>query len=176
MPSPSRFDLRPGLTEPVLLLISRQAIESGNVGVIAQQLRLLTASREDTWRYRSQVCLVIDGYQDDAGALVGVAGFRTNLTGSPVTLDRLARLALVGVAEAEPQLHKIYCPELIRAIEISPRATFQVSAMRAMPASRSAIRSSISSSPTCRRNSGPLPSQGFTKRDRSGCAGSTKLS
>jgi hypothetical protein len=76
MPSPSRFDLRPGLTEPVLLLISRQAIESGNVGVIAQRLRLLTASREDIWRYRSQVCLVIDGYQDDPRALVDVPQVR----------------------------------------------------------------------------------------------------
>jgi hypothetical protein len=76
MPSLSRFDLRPGLTEPVLLLISRQAIESGNVGVIAQRLRLLTASREDTWRYRSQVCLVIDGYHDDRRALVDVPQVR----------------------------------------------------------------------------------------------------
>ncbi len=59
MPSRPRFDLRPGITEPVVLLISRQAIESGNVGVVAQRLRLLTASREDTWRYRSQVCLAL---------------------------------------------------------------------------------------------------------------------
>lgn len=85
MPSPTRFDLRPGLTEPVVLLISRQAIESYEVGVIAQRLRLLTASREDTWRYRSQVCLVIDGYQDDPRALVDMAGFRANLTGGPIT-------------------------------------------------------------------------------------------
>ena len=76
MPSPSRFDLRPVLTEPVLLLISRQAIESGNVGVIAQRLRLLNASREDIWRYRSQVCLVIDGYQDDPRALVDMPQVR----------------------------------------------------------------------------------------------------
>ena len=61
MTTPARFDLRLGLTELVVLLNSRQAIESGKVVVIAQRLRLLTASREDTWRYRSQVCLAIDG-------------------------------------------------------------------------------------------------------------------
>ena len=86
MTTPARFDLRPGLTELVVLLISRQAIESGKVVVIAQRLRLLTASREDTWRYRSQVCLAIDGYQDDPRALFDVAGFHANLTVGPISL------------------------------------------------------------------------------------------
>ena len=77
--------------------IVRQAIESGNVGVIAQRLRLLTASREDIWRYRSQVCLAIDGYDDDPREIIDVPQVRT------FSLDNHSPVA---ARESDPAVHK----------------------------------------------------------------------
>ena len=76
MAPPPRFDLRPGVTEPVVLLISRRAIETGDTDSILGRMKPLLATPEDTWRYRGQVTLVIDGYDNDSRELVDIPEVR----------------------------------------------------------------------------------------------------
>lgn len=73
-------DLRSGLTTPVVLLISRRQVEEGNIKSVLQQLKILTAAREDTWLYRGQMSLVIDGYDADPRELVDIPEVRKFLT------------------------------------------------------------------------------------------------
>lgn len=75
-----RFDLRPGVTEPVILLISRRAVESMDVGSVLKPLNILLAAREDTWLYRGQLSLVVDGYDSDPRALVDIPDVRSFLS------------------------------------------------------------------------------------------------
>ncbi len=79
MPATPRFDLRPGVTEPVVLLISRRQVEQHDVASVLEELKLLLATREDTWLYRGQMSLVVDGYNDDPRELVDVAEVRAFL-------------------------------------------------------------------------------------------------
>jgi hypothetical protein len=79
MAPPPRFDLRPGVTEPVVLLISRRAVETGDVASITSKLRPFLATREEAWRYRGQMTLVVDGYDNDAIELVDIHEVRTFL-------------------------------------------------------------------------------------------------
>ena len=58
-------DLRPGITEPVIIMISRRQVESNDMVSVINELKILLASREDCWLYRGQVSLVVDGYEDD---------------------------------------------------------------------------------------------------------------
>jgi hypothetical protein len=52
MSTPPRLDLRPGVTEPVVLLISRREVEAGDVASVLSRLKVFVATREDAWRYR----------------------------------------------------------------------------------------------------------------------------
>lgn len=74
-----RIDLRLGVTEPVVLMISRREIEAGDPGPAVARLNTLFNSREAIWRYRGQVALVVDGYNDDPRELVDVPEVRTFL-------------------------------------------------------------------------------------------------
>ncbi|MEO8122125.1 MAG: hypothetical protein ABI606_22715 [Rhodoferax sp.] len=74
-----RFDLRPGITEPVVLLVSRRAVDAGDVASIASKLKPMLANREDAWRYRGQMTLIIDGYDNDARELVDILEVRVFL-------------------------------------------------------------------------------------------------
>ena len=74
-----RFDLRPGVTEPVVLLVSRRAVDACDVASIASRLQPMLANREDALRYRGQMTLVIDGYDNDARALVDIHEVRVFL-------------------------------------------------------------------------------------------------
>jgi hypothetical protein len=67
-----KFDLRSGIREPVVLLITRRQVESFDIASILDALRIMTASREDVWLYRGQMTLVVDGYNEDARALVDI--------------------------------------------------------------------------------------------------------
>ena len=71
-----RIDLRPGVTEPVIILISRRQVESRDMASVVNELKILLASREDCWLYRGQVSLVVDGYEDDPRELVDIAEVR----------------------------------------------------------------------------------------------------
>ena len=50
MPTSPRQDLRPGVTEPVVLMISRREVEAGDLDSVLSRLKVFRASREDAWR------------------------------------------------------------------------------------------------------------------------------
>lgn len=77
MSSSPRLDLRTGFTEPVVLLISRRQVVECDVDSILRELKVFMATREDAWRYRGQVSITIDGYNDDPRALVDIPEVRT---------------------------------------------------------------------------------------------------
>ena len=81
MPSRAQIDLRPGVSEPVVLLISRREVEQGDLPSVLSRLKPLLATREDAWRYRGQMTLVVDGYNDDPRELVDIPEVRALLRG-----------------------------------------------------------------------------------------------
>jgi hypothetical protein len=81
MPGQPRLDLRPGVTEPVVLLISRREVEAGDLASVLSRLKPFLATREDAWRYRGQMTLVVDGYDNDSRALVDIPEVRALLRG-----------------------------------------------------------------------------------------------
>ena len=74
-----RFDLRSGFKDPVVLMISRNAVEKMDVESVIKPLRILLATREDTWFYKGQMSLVMDGWDEDPRALVDIPEVRTFL-------------------------------------------------------------------------------------------------
>ena len=78
MSSP-RFDLRRGVTEPIVLLISRREVEAGDIRSTVDRLLGLFNTPELIWRYRGQMTLVVDGYNDDLRELVDIAEVRSFL-------------------------------------------------------------------------------------------------
>ena len=81
MPQQPRLDLRPGVSEPVVLLISRREVEAGDLASVLSRLKPFLATREDAWRYRGQMTLVVDGYNNDPRELVDIPEVRTLLRG-----------------------------------------------------------------------------------------------
>ena len=81
MPQQPRLDLRPGVSEPVVLLISRREVEAGDLASVLYRLKPLLATREDAWRYRGQITLAVDGYNNDPRELVDIPEVRTFLRG-----------------------------------------------------------------------------------------------
>jgi hypothetical protein len=67
-----RLDLRPGVHDPVVLLISRREIESEDPAEAVDRLHALFNTREAIWQYRGQMTLAVDGYNDDSRELVDV--------------------------------------------------------------------------------------------------------
>lgn len=74
-----RQDLRPGVTEPVVLMISRREVEGGDLDSVLSRLKVFRATRADAWRYRGQMTLVVDGYNHDLRELVDIPEVRTLL-------------------------------------------------------------------------------------------------
>jgi hypothetical protein len=74
-----RLDLRPSVCEPVVLLISRREVDAGDIASVLSRLKPFLASREETWRYRGQMTLVVDGYNHDPRELVDIPEVRTLL-------------------------------------------------------------------------------------------------
>ena len=81
MPQRPRLDLRPGVSEPVVLLISRREVEAGDLASVLSRLKVFLATREDAWLYRGQMTLVVDGYNHDSRELVDIPQVRTLLRG-----------------------------------------------------------------------------------------------
>ena len=79
MPSSPRIDLRPGVTEPVVLMISRRQVEAFDIASVMVNLKPFLATREDAWLYRGQMALVVDGYNDDPRELVDIPEVRALL-------------------------------------------------------------------------------------------------
>ena len=76
MTTQPRQDFRPGVTEPVVLMISRREVEAGDLASVLSRLRVFRATREDAWRYRGQMTLVVDGYNNDPRELVDIPEVR----------------------------------------------------------------------------------------------------
>ena len=81
MPQQPRLDLRPGVSEPVILLISRREVEAGDLVSVLSRLKVFLATREDAWLYRGQMTLVVAGYNNDSRELVDIPEVRTLLRG-----------------------------------------------------------------------------------------------
>ena len=76
MPISPRIDLRPGVSEPVLLMISRRQIEKHDMASVLKELKVLTATREDCWLYRNQMSMIVDGYDSDTRELIDIPEVR----------------------------------------------------------------------------------------------------
>ena len=76
-----RLDLRPGVSEPVVLMISRREVEAADLDSVLSRLKVFLATREDAWRYRGQMTLVVDGYNNDPRELVDIPEVRALLRG-----------------------------------------------------------------------------------------------
>lgn len=81
MPQQPRLDLRPGVSEPVVLMISRREVEAGDLASVLSRLKVFLATREDAWLYRGQMTLVVDGDNNDPRELVDIPEVRTLLRG-----------------------------------------------------------------------------------------------
>ena len=79
MTTKPRLDLRRGVTEPVLLVISRRQVETCDIATVLTELKPFLATREDTWLYRCQMAMVVDSYNDDPRELVDIAEVRAFL-------------------------------------------------------------------------------------------------
>ena len=79
MSTSPRIDLRPGVTEPVVLMISRRQVEACDIASVMVNLKPFLATREDAWLYRGQMALVVDGYNDDPRELVDIPEVRALL-------------------------------------------------------------------------------------------------
>lgn len=67
-----RIDLRPGVHDPVVLMISRRQVEAADLVSVLQGLRRFTATRDDAWLYRCQMSLAVTGYDDDPREIVDI--------------------------------------------------------------------------------------------------------
>jgi hypothetical protein len=81
MSSAPRLDLRPGVSEPVVLMISRREVESADLASVLSRLKVFLATREDARLYRGQMTLVVDGYNNDPRELVDIPEVRALLCG-----------------------------------------------------------------------------------------------
>jgi len=68
--------LRPGVSEPVILMFSRRQVETCDVDEPLQFLRSLTAGRDVAIEYSGRISLVIDGYNDDPRELFEIPKVR----------------------------------------------------------------------------------------------------
>lgn len=81
VPTSNDLRLRPGVQSPVVLLISRAAVENCDVeSVYKSSIRFLMASREDVVLYRQQLCIVFEGWDDDSRELIDVPIVRAFIT------------------------------------------------------------------------------------------------
>lgn len=80
-PPTPRIDLRTGVTEPVVLMISRRQVEQQDLASVLDSLRIFSATREDAWKYRGQMSLVVSGYDSDPRELVDIPEVRSLLIG-----------------------------------------------------------------------------------------------
>ena len=74
--TPPRLDLRKGVTDPVVLMISRRQVEQQDLASVLDSLKVFTATREDAWLYRGQMRLVVDVYNHDPRELVDIPEVR----------------------------------------------------------------------------------------------------
>ena len=62
-------------------MISRREVEAADLASVLSRLKVFLATREDAWRYRGQMTLVVDGYNNDPRELVDIPEVRALLRG-----------------------------------------------------------------------------------------------
>jgi hypothetical protein len=78
-PLKPKIDLHRGVIEPVVLLISRRQVQESDIASVLLELKPVTGTRENCWRYRGQMTLVVTGYDDDPRELVDIPEVRAFL-------------------------------------------------------------------------------------------------
>ena len=68
--------LRPSVSEPVILMFSRQQVEAGDISETLALLRRLTAERQTAIDFCGRISLAVDGYNDDPRELFEVPEVR----------------------------------------------------------------------------------------------------
>ncbi|MCU0735859.1 MAG: hypothetical protein MUF20_10105 [Methylotetracoccus sp.] len=68
--------LRPAVSEPVILMFSRQQVEAGDISETLALLRRLTEDRQTAIDFCGRISLVVDGYNDDPRELFEVPEVR----------------------------------------------------------------------------------------------------
>ena len=76
-----QLDNQPGIHDPVILMIGRAAVEQNDLASVVNQLRLLSATREDCSLYRGQLSIAFDGYDTDARELIDIPEVRSFVIG-----------------------------------------------------------------------------------------------
>jgi len=74
-----RLDRRPGVSEPVVLLISRREVDEGDIASVLSRLKVCLANREDAWLYPGADDTHRCSYDNDPRELVDIHEVRSLL-------------------------------------------------------------------------------------------------
>lgn len=75
----SSYRAQPGVTDIAILSISRREVEENDLQSVLDRLKVFSVTREDAAKYRGQISLHVDGYEDDARELVDIPQVRALL-------------------------------------------------------------------------------------------------
>jgi len=75
-----KLDLRKGITDPVVLLVSKRQVEEFDIDSVLQSVKVFSATREDAWLYRGQVTIAVSGYEADSRELLDIPEVRKMLS------------------------------------------------------------------------------------------------
>ena len=110
--------LRPGISEPVILMFSRRQVETCDIDEPVQFLRRLTADRHTAIEFCGRINLVVDGYNDDPRELFEVPEVRAYLK----RLDQEWRYWFFFLSQADESI-KLLESCLCETIEVVPGVT-----------------------------------------------------
>jgi hypothetical protein len=110
--------LRPGVTEPVVLMFSRRQVEICNVDEPLQLLRRLTEDRQTAIDFCGRISLVVDGYNDDPRELFEVPQVRAYIR----RLDQAWPYWFLFLSQADESI-KLLESCLCETIEVVPGVT-----------------------------------------------------
>ena len=110
--------LRPGISEPVILMFSRRQVETCDIDEPLQFLRRLTADRHTALEFCGRISLVIDGYNDDPRELFEIPEVRAYIK----RLDQEWRYWFFFLSQADESI-KLLESCLCETIEVVPGVT-----------------------------------------------------
>jgi len=110
--------LRPGISEPVILMFSRRQVETCDIDEPLQFMRRLTADRQTALEFSGRISLVIDGYNDDPRELFEIPEVRAYIK----RLDQEWRYWFFFLSQADESI-KLLESCLCETIEVVPGVT-----------------------------------------------------
>ncbi len=110
--------LRPGISEPVILMFSRRQVETSDLAEPLQFLRRLTADRHTALEFCGRISLVVDGYNDDLRELFEIPDVRAYIK----RLDQEWRYWFFFLSQADESI-KLLESCLCETIEVVPGVT-----------------------------------------------------